>query len=180
VKEKENKKLIVGAIFLTMAIILRFLPHIPNFVPITAIALFFGVYFSGAWRFVLPLVAMVVSDIFLGFHSTMFFVYISLILTVVIGHFVNLKKNPFSILSGTLAGSILFFLITNFGVWLTTSWYSPNMSGLQKCFEMAIPFFRNSVIGDIFYVAVFFGAYEIYSAYLSKQLNKEVLCQKKN
>jgi len=164
---------------LIVAVVLRFLPHIPNVAPMTAIALFTGVYFGGASAFLLPLAAMVISDIFLGFHSTMFFVYFSLILTVAIGQFVRSKKNPLVIAAGTLAGSILFFLITNFGVWLTTNWYALSFAGLLKCFEMAIPFFRNSLFGDLMYVTIFFGTYELVLA-VSNKKHKEVMWQKKS
>jgi len=146
---------------LVLAVILRFIPHIPNFAPVTALALFAGVYFGGASAYLLPLAVMFISDIFLGFHSTMLFVYGSLLLTVAIGQFVKKKKNPATILGGTIAGSILFFIITNFGVWLTTNWYAPDLAGLIRCYYMAIPFFRNSVTGDIFYAIMLFGAYEL-------------------
>lgn len=150
------------------AIAMRFLPHIPNFAPITALAMFAGVYFSGAWAYLLPLTVMIISDIFLGFHSTMIFVYGSLLLTVAIGQFVRSKKNPLTILAGTLAGSIIFFIITNFGVWLTTNWYTPDTAGLIRCYYMAIPFFRNSVTGDIFYATILFGAYELIIVFIKK------------
>ena len=177
---KQSSKNIILVALLALAITLRLLPHIPNFVPITAIALFAGVYFGGAWAYILPLMAMIITDIFLGFHSTMLFVYGSLILTVGIGHIVRTKKNPLTILAGTLAGSILFFIITNFGVWTTTKWYTPDISGLLKCYEMAIPFFRNSLAGDLFYVTIFFGAYESAVLVIKKQKSKEAVWQRRS
>lgn len=169
-------KNLLAIVLLAIAIALRFIPHLPNFAPITALALFAGVYFSGAWAYLLPLAAMIVSDIFLGFHSTMFFVYFSLLLTVAIGSFVRSKKNPATILFGTLAGSVLFFIITNFGVWLTTSWYAPTVDGVVKCYFMALPFFRNSLSGDLFYAIIFFAAYEMALIVIKKRF-KEVLWQ---
>ena len=162
---------------LIIAVALRFLPHVPNFVPITALALFAGVYFGGPWAYLLPLLAMISSDIFLGFHSTMYFVYGSLLLTVAIGQVVRRQKNPLTILGGTLAGSILFFIITNFGVWATTAWYSRDANGLIQCYYMAIPFFRNSMTGDLFYAIIFFGAYELASLLIIKPRRLE--CQRK-
>ena len=179
-REKLNSKNLLAVALLIIAVVLRLIPHMPNVAPITAIALFAGVYFTGAWAYILPLVVMIVSDIFLGFHSTMLFVYGSLILTVAIGHFVQSRKSPLTIAIGTLIGSILFFIITNFGVWLTTNWYGANFAGLVKCYQMAIPFFRNSLFGDIIYAAIFFGVYETFSDYSSKKINKEALWLKKS
>lgn len=179
-KKITTTKNLLASGLLTVAIILRLIPHIPNVAPITAIALFAGVYFGGALAYLLPLAIMVISDIFLGFHSTMFFVYASLILTVAIGHYVKSKKNPLTIAAGTIFGSILFFIITNFGVWATTGWYGTNMAGLIRCYEMAIPFFRNSLFGDVIYATIFFGAYETIAALNKKKVSKEVLWLKKS
>lgn len=167
-KEKLFKNIFLTLIFV-VAIILRLIPHLPNFVPITALALFAGVYFSGPLAYLLPLLAMISTDIFLGFHSTMLFVYCSIILSVFIGQLARKKKNPLIILGATLTSSILFFLITNFGVWLTTNWYPATLAGLILCFQMAIPFFRNSLSGDFFYAIIFFGSYEFAVKYI---LNK--------
>lgn len=164
---------------LVLAVLLRLLPHIPNFAPVTALALFAGVYFGGAWAYLLPLLVMIISDIFLGFHSTMLFVYGSLLLTVAIGQLVKRKKNPLTIFGGTLAGSVLFFIITNFGVWLTTNWYAPDFAGLIRCYYMAIPFFRNSVTGDIFYATILFGAYETAMLLINKIFRRTVPWEKK-
>lgn len=159
---------IIGGIVL-FTVMMRFLPHIPNFVPITALALFAGSYFKKPWAYILPVIVMVATDVFLGFHSTMFFVYVSLLLAVVIGQIIKKGRSPLSIMLGTLSGSLLFFLITNFGVWLTTNWYTSDFAGLIKCYEMAIPFFRNSFAGDIFYVTIFFGSYEAIIYLISKE-----------
>ena len=72
-----------------------------------------------------------------------------------------LNKNVLSIALGTLGGSIIFFLTTNFAVWLFSDWYAENLSGLIMSYTLALPFFRNSLMGDIFYTAVFFGLYEL-------------------
>lgn len=176
-KNTLSLKNLIALLLLVLAIIMRFLPHIPNFVPITALSLFAGVYFSGYWAYLLPLAAMIISDTFLGFHTTMFFVYFSLLLTVAVGFFVRQKKNPLTIFLGTISGSVLFFLLTNFGVWLTTSWYTPDLAGIIKCYYMALPFFRNSLTGDIFYAIILFGAYEVASILITKR-SKEALWQR--
>jgi len=176
-KEIFSTKNLLALGLIILAIILRFLPHLPNFAPITALALFAGVYFRGYWAYLLPLSAMIISDVFLGFHSTMFFVYFSLLLTVGIGTLARSKKKPATIIAGTFLGSILFFVITNFGVWLTTSWYAPGIDGLIKCYYMALPFFRNSLTGDLFYAIILFGAYETASFTIKKHA-KEALWQR--
>ena len=132
----------------------------PNFTPIAAMALFGGVYLNKKFAFVIPLAAMFVSDIFLGFHQAMPYVYGSFILAVVIGLWLKNNKSAKNIFCASLISSILFFLITNFGVW-AGGWYPRTLSGLMQSYIMGIPFFRNTVLGDLLYTGVFFGAYEL-------------------
>ncbi len=141
-------------------IAMRLLPHLPNFTPIAATALFGGTYLNKKYAFIVPLVAMFLSDIFLGFHGTMPYVYGSFILTGVIGLWLKNHKNARNIVGATLLSSVLFFLITNFGVW-ATGWYPKTLSGLMQSYTMGLPFFRNTVLGDLCYTGVFFGAYEL-------------------
>lgn len=147
-----------------MAVVMRFLPHPANVVPITAMALFGGAYFNKKYALLLPLSVMFLSDIFLGFHNTMFFVYGSFLLVGIIGIVLKKHNNFKWILGGTLLSSILFFMITNFGVWLMNmgNMYSNDLIGLARCYIMAIPFFRNTLVGDLFYVVMMFGGYEVF------------------
>lgn len=149
----------------------RILPYLPNFAPIGALALFSGVYLSKKYALVIPLAAMVISDFFIGWHSLVLFTWGSFALIGVIGWSVRKRKNVFTILGGSLAGSILFFLITNFAVWAFTPLYTRTISGFIQCYIMAIPFFRNTVLGDLFYVGVFFGLYE-FVTFLVKRRKK--------
>lgn len=139
-----------------IGVLSRLLPHVPNFTPIAATALFGGVYLPKKYAFIIPLLAMLISDYFIGFHTTMPYVYASFILTGAIGLWVRSHKNPGTILGGTLASSLLFFFITNAGVWLQG--YQPT---LIDSLVAGIPFFRNTVMGDLFYVGAFFGSYEL-------------------
>lgn len=141
----------------------RLLPHLPNFAPITAIALFGGVYLPKKYAFILPLVALFVSDLFLGFYgTTMYYVYGSFILSGLIGLWLRNHKNTATVLGGTLLASILFYLITNFGVWANTaSWYTRDFQGLLNSYIAGIPFFRNTLFGDLFFTITFFLSYEI-------------------
>lgn len=140
----------------------RLLPHPPNFAPVTALALFGGVYLDRKQTFLIPMVAMLLSDFFLGFHSGMPFVYGSFILMGFIGLWLRSHKGLAAAAGATLAGSVLFFVITNFGVWLIQeATYPHSFAGLVECYAAAIPFFRNTLLGDIGYVGVLFGAYEL-------------------
>ena len=128
-----------------LAVLTRLLPHPPNVAPITGIALFAGNKFDNKWiGFILPLVCMFLSDLFLGFSSITLFVYLAFMMISYIG--INSKK----ISNGTILGSsTLFFLLTNFGVWMMG--YPFTLAGLVSCYTMALPFFVNTIIGDLFF-----------------------------
>ncbi len=158
----KTSKIIVAVLFVLLAALSRLLPHPANFTPIAAMALFSGVYLERRLAFIVPLAAMVLSDYFLGFYSEMIWVYGSFLLIAVIGLWLKNHKKPLFILGGTLTGSILFFVVTNFGVWaLPASMYPKSFAGLIECYTAAIPFFRGTVEGDVFFVAVLFGLYEL-------------------
>jgi hypothetical protein len=144
----------------------RLIPHPMNFAPITAIALFGGVYFNGKFSPILPLAALLISDLFLGFYEGIVWVYGSFLLVVAIGLLIRRYKTVPVVFGATIAGSLLFFLITNFGVWQAGLFYTKDFSGLIECYAAAIPFYRNSVMGDLFYVTVMFGVYEMAMKYL--------------
>lgn len=150
-------------LIITIAALLRLLPHPPNFAPIAAMALFGGVYLNKKYALILPLLALFTSDLFIGFYGApmMSFVYGSFLLTGCIGIFLKNHKKPTVIISAALFSSLLFYLITNFGVWLTTPFYPKTLSGLLESYTMAIPFFRNTILGDLLYTGIFFTSYEI-------------------
>jgi hypothetical protein len=143
-----SKKQIVIIAFMLLAVLFRLLPHLPNFTPITAIAMFGGLYFTNkTMAYLVPLFIMVMSDLFLGFHTISIFVYAAFILVSFIGTRTK-KPSVFTI----LLSSISFFIVTNFGVWLIG--YPKTWTGLVECYTLAIPFFRNSLLGDFFYSGV--------------------------
>lgn len=159
-----NMKKILGQlsnplIFIGLGVVLRLIPHIPNMAPIAAMALFGGVYLNKRYALFVPLVAMVLSDIVLGFSPVTPFVYGSFLLTGVIGLWVKSHKSIQYVLLASLLSSSLFFLVTNFGVWLVGGLYPHTMMGLQMCYTLALPFFRNTLIGDLFYTGVLFGSF---------------------
>jgi hypothetical protein len=128
--------------------------------PITAIALFGGAYFSDKrLAFFVPLAAMFLSDLGLGFYAHMEIVYLSFALIVCIGLILQRHRTAPYIAGATLLSSTLFFLITNFGVWAFGPLYPKTLGGLAACYTAAIPFFQNTLLGDFFYVGVLFGGF---------------------
>jgi len=137
-----NRRELLVLVFCVFAVLLRLVPHPPNFAPITSLAIFGGVMFRNKWLGMsLPLLVMFISDLFLGFYVITPWVYGSFLLISLISKQVNNKN--------ILMGSILFFIITNFGVWLLG--YPKTWEGLVLCYTLAIPFFVNSILGDLFF-----------------------------
>jgi len=161
----------IALLLILVGVSLRLLPHLPNFTPIAAIALFGGVYFSKKIALTTPLLAMLISDIFLGFYRPilMVFVYGSFLLCSVLGFWLKRHKNCYTICGSSILGAVLFFLITNLAVWGFTPWYPKTFSGLIQCYLMALPFFKNTLLGNLFYVSCFFGAYEIVEVWIRKK-----------
>ncbi len=159
-------KLLVLTGFVVLAVLSRFLPVPPNFSPIMAIALFSGVYFTEKkLAYLLPMAAMLISDIFLGLHWDMFAVYASFAIIVALGS--SMKKIAVSsVVLNSLAGAVIFFIVTNLSVWMTSGMYSYNFAGLLSCYEMAVPFFRNTLASSLIYSAVMFGSYELATRYV--------------
>jgi hypothetical protein len=158
-------------VMILLATASRLIPHPPNFTPIGALALIAGACSpSRLGAFAVPLSALLVSDVALaalsgdisaGFHRLMPFVYGSFALIVLLGLWLRSRRAAASIAGATLAGSVLFFLVTNFGVWLFSSRYAKSAEGLLACYAAAIPFFRNTVLGDACYAAALFGAWAL-------------------
>lgn len=155
------KYIVSPLLIIFLAVTLRLIPHPPNFAPIAAMALFGGAYLGKRDALIVPLLAMVLSDFFLGFHNTMTFVYGSFLISGLIGIWLKRHLNVINVILGVFTSSIIFFLITNFGVWLVGGLYEKTFQGLLQSYFYAIPFFRNTVIGDLFYTGLFFSSYEI-------------------
>ena len=144
-----------------LAAFVRLIPHPPNFAPIAAMALFGGAYFSKRWAaFIIPILAMFLTDLILGLHSTMWAVYLSFVLIVVLGMVMIKQKKISNIFLASISASVLFFIITNFGVWASGMLYSKDITGLIACYTAAIPFFHYTLLGDLFFVALMFGSFE--------------------
>lgn len=144
-----------------MAALSRLLPHPPNVVPITALALFSGVYLQKKYAVAVPLAAMLVSDYFLGFSWGTPWVYGSFIVIGLGGLWLRNHRGVAQTIGASLLGSVLFYIITNFGVWVSSGMYPPSASGLAECYVAAIPFFRNTVLGDLVYVGAMFSLFSL-------------------
>jgi hypothetical protein len=145
------------------AALMRLLPHQWNFTPVFAAGLFASAYFGFRAGLVVPVAAMLLADLFLGFYRTpiLIAVYGSLLLAASLGWFVRKYGSRCTIAAASIVGSVLFYLVTNAAVWYWGSMYSKTFSGLLLSYEMGLPFFRNALLGDLFYSAVFFGTAEL-------------------
>jgi hypothetical protein len=136
----------------------RLLPHPPNMTAIAAMALFGGARIEDKrLAIAMPLAALFVSDLVLGFHATLPVIYFSFALIALVGLSIRSQCHPAWIAGAALASSVLFFVLSNLGVWAVGGLYPPTLPGLAECFTAALPFFRNSVIGDLIYSGLLFG-----------------------
>lgn len=146
----------------------RVLPHPPNVTPVAALALFGGTFLSRRFALVYPLVIMILSDLvlnpFYGLPPVIpesLFVYGSFFLTGLLGLWCRSHRHIAILYLAILASSIQFFLVTNFGTWLVSPLYPHTLGGLLQCYTMAIPFFRNTLLGNLFWFSVLWGTYPL-------------------
>ena len=151
--------LVVGLVLL--AVIIRLLPLPPNFAPITAVAIFGGALLPGRFSVAVPLAAMIVSDLFLGLHSLIWATWGGFALIALMSSRYVTKNSPTTVLGASVGASILFFVITNFAVWLEGRLYAPTLEGLVSSYVNAVPFFRNTLLSDLFFTITLFGAYAL-------------------
>lgn len=162
---KLSPRFLILTALIVAAAIVRLLPHPPNFAPIAAMALFGGAYFNKkVFAFAIPLAALFLTDLFLGFHNTMWAVYLSFIIIVGLGMVMLKKKSVIKIILASVSASVLFFIVTNFAFWATDTLYPTTAAGLAACYTAAIPFFHNTLIGDLFFTGVMFGLFEMAKA----------------
>lgn len=163
---------------IVLAVITRFVPHMPNFAPITALAIFSAVYLPKKQAIFIPLAARFVSDIFLGFFAwpLMVAVYASHLAGVLFGLWIKKSQNYrwLKIVGSSLAASVIFFLVTNFAFFYST--YTHNLSGIMQAYANGLPFFRGTVMGDFSYTVALFGAYELVKAF-ARAKNKTALAE---
>ncbi len=140
--------------------LMRLIPHWPNFTPIAAMALFGGAYFRKKHlAFLIPLGALFLSDLILGFHQWMIAIYVSFALIVGIGFLLKQRIKVGTVLLASLSSSILFFILTNFAMWIGSPFYPQNLVGLMECYTAGLPFLNNGIMGDVFFSTIFFGGF---------------------
>tara|TARA_Y100000590_G_scaffold410245_1_gene503127 strand:- start:289 stop:825 length:537 start_codon:yes stop_codon:yes gene_type:complete len=142
----------------------RLIPHPPNFTPIIAVAIMSGYFFKNInLSFLVLIVAMLFSDLFIGFYENVFFVYASLLLITFVFYKISKKINFKNLFIYSFAGSLIFFIVSNFGVWVLGSpgvnniAYAKDFNGLVECYILAIPFFGNTFLSTLIfaYPAIF-------------------------
>jgi hypothetical protein len=165
-----KKKMILSAMLLVLGIVCRLLPHMWNFAPIAAIAIFSGIYLGRNYALTLPAVTMFLGDLFLGFYSwpLMATVYGSYLVIGLLGIFVSKHKSLETVLASSLLSSVFFFVATNWAVWQFSPWYAKSMAGLINCYTLALPFLRGTLLSDLFYISILCGAYELVSVLVNK------------
>lgn len=182
----------LAVLMIISGVFLRLVPHVPNFAPISATALFGGAYLNKRSVLIVPLAAMVISNYLLlyinpfgnpmvdishiqpithMFHPTTLYVWGSFTITGLFGIWLKNNKKPSNIVAASLVASLQFFLITNFGVW-AGGMYSRGIDGLFQSYIMGLPFFKWTLLGDLFYTGVFFASFEIASKVVKQPILK--------
>lgn len=159
----------LAILLLAIGVFSRLIIHVDNFTPVIALALFGGVYLSRKQAIFLPIALFAITDIIIGFHKTMFFTWGSVLLIVLIGLAVRKKKNWATVLSGGIVSAVLFYIVTNFGVWMMTGMYPLTLAGLGECYVAAIPYFRSTLTGTLLFGAILFCGYEAMMALARKK-----------
>jgi hypothetical protein len=173
-KNKLTLRFGVIGVMILLAALSRLIPHPANFAPVGGMALFGAAYYSKRyWAYIIPMVSMWISDLilnnvvyaayfdrFVWFYSGSLFTYGAFVLIVLMGSFTLKKVRVPNLLFSALGASVVFFLVSNFGVWFSGTMYPKDFGGLMACYTAGIPFFKNTVLGDMFYTGVLFGAFE--------------------
>lgn len=162
-------------LFTVFGVISRLVPHVPNMTAVGAIALFTSAKFGIKKSFVVLFATMLIADSIKGLHSVMWATYGALIIGMFIGKYIATKKQVGWIIGGTIVSSLVFFIVTNFAVWLAPNFmYAKTFQGLMQCYMMGIPFFKNTLVGDLMYSGIFFGGFEFFKSIRKKYAMRQV------
>jgi len=167
------KKYLPILLLILLGLSSRLLPHLPNFTAIGAVAVFAGRYLPKRYAVILPLMAMFLSDIIIGFYSISIIiaVYAGFVVMVYLGQRTQ-NTGWKTVATNTVVGSLIFYLLSNWAVWAFGTMYPHTLAGLTASYYMALPFFRNSLIADMFYTTILVGGYEMCVMFLKlKQSN---------
>ena len=160
---KKNIYVVASVFLIILVLFSRIIPHTPNFTPLISIVLVSSILFKGKRYFALPLIGLFLSDILLEifhfngyiFSSIFFWTYASLLLVFIFSFRFNNGINIKNILFHSFSGALIFFIVSNFGVWVMGG-YSYSMTGLIACYTLAIPFFKNTLSSTLIYSAILF------------------------
>lgn len=172
-----NIKVLVAVGLIVAAVITRLLPHPANFAPIAAVALFGGAVLPRKWALSLPLFCMIISDLIIGLHPLILFTWGSFaVIAYLSGRYLK-NITPLSVVGASVGASILFYLVSNFGVWLEGRLYPVTFQGLVHCYYNALPFFRNTILGDLVFSTILFGTYALAYRALAHKSNANDLAK---
>ncbi len=155
-------------------VVMRLLPHPANLAPVGAIALFGGAVLPRKLAWWLPVGIMAISDIIIGLYSGFIFTWLGFLLVSFYGVALQNRNNWLRVPLGALGSSVIFFVVSNFGVWAQGQLYPHTFSGLTHCFEMALPFFRNTLLGDLAYGTLLFGMYALALTLLANRTRQQM------
>ena len=145
-----NKKEFFPIILILILALSRLIPHPPNFTPVVSVAIMSGYLFKNIYlSFATLLVSMILADAFIGFYENMLFVYLSLLLIAYFFYKIAEKINLKNLFFFSILGSVIFYLISNFGFWYFGNLYEKNFNGLMECYFLAIPFFKNTILSTV-------------------------------
>ena len=161
---QKNNYTIISFILLALVLFSRLIPHAPNFTPLVAVVLFSSMMFKNKIYILIPIAALFISDLLLQyqsgyqymFSSVFFWTYGSLLMIFVFSYLYGKDITLKNIFIKSFAGAVIFFLVSNFGVWVASPGYPLNFSGLISCYTAAIPFFRNTLSSTMIYSAFLF------------------------
>jgi hypothetical protein len=173
--QKINLRFSVLTALILLCAFSRIIPHMPNFSPLGAIGLFGVAHFTKKWQaFLIPIAATWLSDLFINnviygqyypsftwFYQGFYWQYGSYLLITLAGIFILKKINPQTVIIGALTSTTIFFLVSNFGCWIGSNTYPQNIAGLITCYAAGIPFLKGTLLGDLFYSGVLFGAFAL-------------------
>jgi uncharacterized protein DUF6580 len=156
-------RILIAAVLIVLAVVARVVPHPENFTPVLAVALFGGAVLPRRLAYLVPLAALVLGDVLLGYAFTWLsaVVYACFLIAVRLGEWLGRSRTWTKTAVAALGGSVFFYLATNFAEWAGGGLYAHTLDGLIDCYWMAIPFFRNSLAGDLAWTFALFGLYEL-------------------
>ncbi len=167
-----TQNILIAVCLILLAAGLRLLPHPANFVPVAAVAIFGGTVLPRRFAIWVPVAAMMASDLVIGLHNLILVTWGCYALIALASTYVMRRPKFVRGAALTLGSSLFFFTVTNFAVWVWGQMYAHTWAGLAQCYEMALPFFRNTALSDALYTASLFGIYALVLKYSHKALAK--------